>query len=82
MGRKNWLFCWTELRAEQVGIIQSLISKLHDMNPTTYLTDVLQRVNCHHASDVAALTPRLWKNNVADNPMHSPLDLKCNNATE
>jgi hypothetical protein len=26
MGRKAWLFCWTELGAEHVGIIQSLIS--------------------------------------------------------
>ena len=26
MGRKNWLFCWTELGAEQLGIIQSLIT--------------------------------------------------------
>ncbi len=25
MGRKNWLFCWTELGAKQVGIIQSLL---------------------------------------------------------
>ena len=25
MGRKSWLFCWTELGAKQVGIIQSLI---------------------------------------------------------
>ncbi len=31
MGRRNWLFCWTELGAKHVGIIQSLIStcKLH-----------------------------------------------------
>ncbi|MEL0638920.1 transposase, partial [Marinomonas sp. TI.3.20] len=26
MGKKNWLFCWTELGAEHVGLIQSLIS--------------------------------------------------------
>jgi len=35
MGKKNWMFCWAELGAEHVGIIQSLIStcKLHDINP-------------------------------------------------
>ena len=40
LGRKNWLFCWTELGAEHVGIIQSLIStcKLHDINPYTILS--------------------------------------------
>ena len=46
MGRRNWLFCWTELGAEHVGIIQSLITtcRLQDINPYTYLTDVLLRV--------------------------------------
>ena len=28
MGRKNWLFCWTELGAERVGQIQSLLGTL------------------------------------------------------
>jgi len=46
MGRKSWLFCWTELGAKYVGIIQSLIvtCRLQGINPTVYLTDVLQRV--------------------------------------
>jgi len=26
MGKKNWLFCWTELGAHQVGHVQSLIA--------------------------------------------------------
>ena len=82
MGRKNWLFCWTELGAEHVGIIQSLIStcKLHDINPCTYLTDVLLRINQHPDSEVEALTPRLWKERFSDNPMRSDLDV--NNASE
>ena len=73
LGRKNWLFCWTELGAEHVGIIQSLIStcKLHDVNPYTYLIDVLQRVNTHPASKVHELTPRLWKEKFGDSPMRS-----------
>ena len=35
MGRRNWLFCWTELGAEHVGIIQSLITtcKLQAVDP-------------------------------------------------
>ena len=28
MGRRNWLFCWTELGAKHVGIVQSLLSRL------------------------------------------------------
>ena len=37
MGRKNWLFCWSEIGAEQVGIIQSLLSTchLHGVDPYT-----------------------------------------------
>ena len=75
MGRKSWLFCWTELGAEQVGIIQSLICtcKLQGIDPYTYLVDVLQRVGVHPARDVASLTPRLWKEKFATKPMRSDL---------
>ena len=62
-GRRAWLFCWTEVGAEKVGIIQSLITTcvLHGVDPYTYLVDVLQRVATHPQRDVADLTPRLWK---------------------
>ena len=75
LGRKNWMFCWTELGAEHVGLIQSLIStcKLHDIHPYVYLVDVLQRVSLHPASQVEALTPRVWKEKFADNPLRSAL---------
>jgi transposase len=77
MGRRNWLFCWTELGAEQVGIIQSLITtcRLQGIDPYTYLVDVLQRVGQHPASRVAELTPRLWKQHFAANPLRSDLTL-------
>ena len=55
LGRKNWLFCWTELGAHCVGIFQSLLR-----------TCGLQ--------DVALLTPRLWKQHFADDPMRSLID--------
>jgi transposase len=76
MGRKNWLFNWTEVGAKQVGIIQSLLStcRLHDVDPYTYLVDVLQRISLHPAKDVEALTPRCWKEKFADNPLKSDLD--------
>ncbi len=75
MGRRNWLFCWTEVGAEHAGIVQSLITtcRLHDIDPYTYLVDVLQRVGEHPASRVAELTPRLWKQHFAANPMRSDL---------
>ncbi len=75
MGRRSWLFCWTELGARDVGIIQSLIvtCRLHGVDPYTYLVDVLQRVAQHPAARVAELTPRLWKQHFADNPLRSDL---------
>nr|WP_226827244.1 IS66 family transposase [Igneacidithiobacillus copahuensis] len=76
MGRKNWLFCWSEVGARHVGIIQSLLTtcRLHHVDPYTYLVDVLQRVALHPARDVEALTPRVWKDRFANNPLRSDLD--------
>src|SRR4051812_38868460 len=75
MGRSNWLFCWTEAGARHVGIVQSLIAtcRLQDIDPYTYLVDVLQRVGQHPAARVAELTPRLWKKHFAHNPLRSDL---------
>ena len=76
MGRRNWLFSWTEVGAEQVGIIQSLLvtCRLHGVNPYHYLVDVLQRVGTHPASRVEELTPRLWKERFAENRLQSDLE--------
>ena len=78
MGRRNWLFCWTELGAQQVGIIQSLLvtCKLYGINPHTYLVDVLQRISQHPVRQVLELTPRAWKQHFAANPLHSDLETK------
>ena len=77
MGRKNWLFCWTEVGAKYVGIFQSLIvtCKMNGIDPYTYLVDVLQRVSDHPRADVLQLTPRLWKKHFAHNPRCSLLDI-------
>ena len=76
MGRKNWLFCWSEIGAKHVGIIQSLLTtcRLHQVDPYTYLVDVLQRISLHPARDVEQLTPRRWKTLFAGKPMRSDLD--------
>jgi hypothetical protein len=61
--RRNWLFCWTAAGAKYVGIVKSLIAtcRLHDIDPNTYLVDVLQRVGQHPAARLAELTHRQWK---------------------
>jgi transposase len=82
VGRKNWLFCWTEVGAESVGIFQSLLStcRMQGIDPYVYLVDVLQRVDTHPASGVDLLTPRLWKEHFAANPLRSDLDRLVKNA--
>jgi transposase len=75
MGRRNWLFCWSEVGAEAVATIQSLLvsCRLHDVDPYDYLVDVLQRIDTHPAKDVEQLIPRLWKQHFADHPLRSDL---------
>jgi transposase len=75
MGRKNWLFCWTEVGAEKVGVIQSLITTcvLHEVDPYAYLVDVLQRIDSHPFARVEELTPRRWKELFAKDPLRSDL---------
>ncbi len=76
LGRKNWMFCWTEVGARYVGIVQSLIAscRLQGVDPYVYFVDVLQRIDTHPAFDVHLLTPRLWKQHFATNPLRSDLD--------
>jgi hypothetical protein len=75
LGRKNWLFCWSELGANVVGRAQSLLAtcRLHQVDPFTYLVDVLQRIDSHPMRDIHLLTPRLWKENFAAEPLRSDL---------
>lgn len=76
LGRRNWLFCWTEVGAQYVGIVQSLLAscRLQGVAPYVYLVDVLQRIDTHPAFDVHLLTPRLWKQHFAAHPLRSDLD--------
>jgi hypothetical protein len=62
--------------AEHTGIIQTLIVSctMQGINPTIYLTDVLQRVSLHPASKVDELTPRNWKKKYGNNFLKSDLD--------
>jgi hypothetical protein len=67
MGRKNWLFCWSEVGAQYVAIFQSLIvsCRMNGVDPYRYRVDVLQRVADHPAADVEMLTPTNWKQHYA-----------------
>lgn len=76
-GKKNWLFCWTEIVAERVAAIQSLLvtCKLQGVDLYTYLVDVMHRISEHPASQVTDLTPHMWKTKFSDDPIQSDLAL-------
>jgi transposase len=75
MGRKNWLFCTTEVGARYVAAIQTLLAtcRAHGIDAYTYLVDVLQRINQHPASQIDQLTPREWAKRFAEHPLRSDL---------
>lgn len=75
MGKKNWMFCMTEAGAEQVSTIQTLLAtcRAHDVDPYTYLVDVLQRINTHPNDRIEELTPRIWAQRFASDPLRSDL---------
>lgn len=69
LGRKNWLFCWSEVGAKYAAIAFTLVEccKLHGVDPWKYLVDVLQRIDSHPARSVEQLTPKHWKDIFGDN---------------
>lgn len=76
IGRKNWLFCWGELGAQSLCDAQSLIRTclLHQVNPRTYLIDILQRLSTdlEKEEDVSDLIPRIWKLTYGEDPRPCP----------
>lgn len=76
IGRKNWMFCWTEVGAQCLCNAQSLVRSclLQGIDPRTYLIDVLQRLTLHLADedDVSDLVPRMWKETYGANPIRCP----------
>ena len=75
MGRRNWLFCWSEVGAEAVAILQSLIvtCRLHDIDPYEYLSMCSSASTATPPARSTCCTPRLWKQHFAANPLRSDL---------
>ena len=73
LGQRNWMFAWTELGAEHVGIMNAMLAtcRMQGVDPRVWLTDVLLRIDIHPASRVDELTPRRWKTLFAHEPMTS-----------
>lgn len=62
VGRKNWIFVGTDEYGEHAAVIVSLIAscRLHQINPETYLRDVLLLINTWPAAKVIQLAPKYW----------------------
>lgn len=63
IGRKNYLFCGSHESAQRAAVIYSLIAccKLNNINPATWLTDVLTKLPSLKANEVDHLLPHNWK---------------------
>ena len=62
LGRKNWLFCGSDKGGQTAAILFSLIAtcQRHQVNPFTYLRDVLTRIAAHPMPRLAELLPNRW----------------------
>jgi transposase len=63
LGKKNWLFFGSEAAGERSAVIYTLVEncRMHDLEPYTYLKDVLERLPTATNQTVAQLTPLNWK---------------------
>jgi transposase len=65
LGRKNWLHLGSQQAGERAAIIYSLIEtcKRLEIDPFTYLRDILEKVSVWPAKQIRQLIPRFWKQN-------------------
>ena len=63
LGRKAWLFAGSNRGGERAAAMYSLIvtAKLNDVDPRTWLADVLRRIADHPASKLDELLPWKWR---------------------
>jgi len=63
LGRKNYLFCGSHEAAQRTAMLYSLLGtcKMHGINPTDWLTDVLRRIPSHPINRITELLPQNWK---------------------
>jgi transposase len=63
LGRANFLFVGNEDSGHDFAVLYTLVASCekHELNPITYLNDVLTRVQSHPASRILELLPHRWK---------------------
>ena len=72
LGRKSWLFCGSDRGGQRAAAMYGLIitAKMNDVEPQTWLADVLARIATQPAHRLAELLPWNWK---LANPRAKPL---------
>ena len=67
LGRKAWLFAGSDRGGERAALMYSLIqsAKMNDLDPQTWLADVLARIAEHPTRRLDELLPWNWKNTAA-----------------
>ncbi|SDF01071.1 Transposase [Chitinophaga filiformis] len=62
IGRKNYLFSGSHEAARKSAMLYSLLGtcKLHKINPSTWLKDVLSRISSYPNKDLSKLLPHNW----------------------
>jgi transposase len=63
IGKKNYLFAGSHDAAKRAAMIYSLFTtcRLNNINPYTWLKDVLERMHLYTTSNIAELLPQNWK---------------------
>ena len=63
LGRKAWLFAGSDRGGGRAALLYGLIvtAKLNDIDPQSWLTDMLTRLQDHPARRIAELLPWNWK---------------------
>ena len=63
LGRSNFLFVGHEESGHDLAVLYTLVASCekNGVNPITYLTDVLMRVQTHPANRIEELLPHRWK---------------------
>ena len=62
LGRKNYLFAGSHDAAQRAAVVYSLLAtcKKHEINPQTWLADILSRIPTHPNKQVRELLPHIW----------------------
>lgn len=74
IGRKNWLFFFSERGGQAAAIIMSFLQtcRLQGIEPWQYLKDIISRIASHPNSKLYELLPHVWKQAHPEAIIHTP----------